>query len=44
MLHVLTALILETILNYELLLGGIQDFGKTLGVQVVAANLDSCHP
>jgi hypothetical protein len=24
--------------------GGIQDFGKTLGVQVVATNPDSCHP
>jgi hypothetical protein len=24
--------------------GGIHDFGKTLGVQAVAANLDSCHP
>jgi hypothetical protein len=24
--------------------GGIQDFGKTLGVQAVAANPDSCHP
>jgi hypothetical protein len=30
MFHVLTALILETILNSELLQGGIQDFGKTL--------------
>jgi hypothetical protein len=24
--------------------GGIQDFGKTLSVQAVVANLDSCHP
>jgi hypothetical protein len=24
--------------------GGIQDFGKTLGVQAVAANPNSCHP
>jgi hypothetical protein len=23
--------------------GGIQDFGKTFGVQAVAANPDSCH-
>jgi hypothetical protein len=32
MLHVLMALILWTLLNVELLQGGIQDFGKTLGV------------
>jgi hypothetical protein len=44
MFHVLTALILGTILNYELLQGGIQDFRKTFGVQAVAANLDSYHP
>jgi hypothetical protein len=44
MLHILTALILGTLLNAEFLQGGIQDFGKTLGVQAVAANLDSCHP
>jgi hypothetical protein len=44
MLHVLTALILGTLPNTEFLQGGIQDFGKTLGVQAVAANLDSCHP
>jgi hypothetical protein len=43
MLHVLTALILGTILDSELLQGGIQDFGETLGVQAVAANPDSCH-
>jgi hypothetical protein len=30
MLHVLTALILGTLPNAELLQGGIQDFGKTL--------------
>jgi hypothetical protein len=44
MLHVLTALILGMILTSELLQGGIQDFGETLGVQAVAANLGSCHP
>jgi hypothetical protein len=44
MLHVLTALILGTLPNAELLQGGIQYFGKTLGVQAVAANPDSCHP
>jgi hypothetical protein len=44
MLQVLMALILGTILNSELLQGSIQDFGKTLGVQAVAANPDSCHP
>jgi hypothetical protein len=44
MLHVLTTLILRTLPNAESLQGGIQDFGKTLGVQAVAANLDSCHP
>jgi hypothetical protein len=44
MLHVLTALILRTLSNIEFLQGGIQDFGKTLGVQTVAANPDSCHP
>jgi hypothetical protein len=43
MLHVLTTLILGTILDSEHLQGGIQDFGETLGVQAVAANLDSCH-
>jgi hypothetical protein len=32
MLHVLTALILRTIINTEFLQGGIQDFGKTLDV------------
>jgi hypothetical protein len=31
MLHVLTTLILGTLPNAELLQGGIQDFGKTLG-------------
>jgi hypothetical protein len=44
MLHVLMTLILGTLPNAELLQGGIQDFGKTLGVQAVAANPDSCHP
>jgi hypothetical protein len=44
MLHVLMALILGTILDSELLQGGIQDFGETLGIQAVAANLNSCHP
>jgi hypothetical protein len=44
MLQVLTALILRTLSNTEFLQGGIQDFGKTLGVQIVAANPDSCHP
>jgi hypothetical protein len=44
MLHVLTALILGTILDSKLLQGGIQDFGETLGVQAVAANPNSCHP
>jgi hypothetical protein len=44
MLRVLTTLILGMILDSELLQGGIQDFGKTLGVQAVAANPNSCHP
>jgi hypothetical protein len=30
--------------NTEFLQGGIQDFRKTLGVQAVAANPNSCHP
>jgi hypothetical protein len=30
--------------NVEFLQGGIQDFGKTLGVQAVAANSNSYHP
>jgi hypothetical protein len=38
------ALILGMILNSELLQGGIQDFEKTLGAQIVTANLGSCHP
>ena len=33
MLFILTALILGTIFDSELLQGGIQDFGKTLSVQ-----------
>jgi hypothetical protein len=44
MLHVLMAFILGTLPNAEFLQGGIHDFGKTLGVQAVAANPDSCHP
>jgi hypothetical protein len=44
MLHVLTTLILGMLLNAELLQGDIQDFGKTLDVQAIAANPDSCHP
>jgi hypothetical protein len=44
MLHVLTTLILRTLPNAEFLQGSIQDFGKTLGVQAVAANPNSCHP
>jgi hypothetical protein len=44
MLHVLTTLILRTLSNAELLQGGIQYFGKTLGVQAVTANPNSCHP
>jgi hypothetical protein len=43
MLHVLTALILRTILDSEPLQGGMENFGKTLSVQAVAANPDSCH-
>jgi hypothetical protein len=30
--------------NAEVLQGGIQDFGKTLGIEAVAANPNSCHP
>jgi hypothetical protein len=44
MLHILTTLILRTLPNAEFLQGGIQDFGKTLGIQAVAANPNSCHP
>jgi hypothetical protein len=44
MLHVLTTLILTMLPNTEFLQGGIQDFGKTLGVQAVAANSNSYHP
>jgi hypothetical protein len=43
-LHVLMTLILGTLPNAESLQGGIQDFGKTLGIQAVAANTNSCHP
>ena len=41
MLFILTALILRTILDSELLQGGIQDFGRTLSVQAVTTNLGS---
>ena len=44
MLFILTALILGTIFDSELLQGGILDFGKTLSVQVVTANPGSCRP
>jgi hypothetical protein len=44
MLHVLTTLKLGTLPNAESLQGGIQDFGKPLGVQAIAADLDSYHP
>jgi hypothetical protein len=37
-------LILRTLPNAKFLQGGIQDFGKTLGVQAVAANPNSRHP
>ena len=43
-LFILTALILRTIFDSELLQGGIQDFGKTLSAQAVTTNLGSCHP
>jgi hypothetical protein len=32
-----------TLPNTEFLQGGIQDFGKTLGAQAIAANPDSCY-
>ena len=44
MLFILTALILGTIFDSEFLQDGIQDFGKTLSVHAVTANLGSCHP
>ena len=44
MLLILTALILGTIFDSELLQGGMQDSGKTLNVQAVTTNLGSCHP
>ena len=44
MFLILTTLILRVILDSEFLQGGIQDFGKTLSVQAIAANLGSCHP
>ena len=43
MLFILTALILETIFDFEILHGGIQDFGKTLSVQAVTTNPGSYH-
>ena len=44
MLFILTSLILGTMFDSELLQGGIKDFGKTLSVQAVAANLGSSYP
>ena len=44
MLFILAALILGMIFDPKFLNGGIQDFGKTLNVQAVTANLGSCHP
>ena len=44
MFLILTALILGTILDSELLQGGMQDFGKTLNVQAVTINPGACHP
>ena len=43
MLFILTALILGTIFDSELLQGGIQDLGETLNVQAVTTNPGSCH-
>ena len=43
MLLILMALILRTSFDSELLQGGMQDFGKTLNVQVVTTNPGSCH-
>ena len=43
MLLILTALILRTIFDSELLQGGMQDYGKTFNVQAVTTNLGSCH-
>ena len=43
MLLILTALILGTIFDSELLQGGMQDSRKTLNVQAVSANAGSCH-
>ena len=43
MFLILMTLILGAILDSEFLQGGIQDFGKTLSVQAVTANLGSCH-
>jgi hypothetical protein len=44
MLHILMVLILGMLLSAEFLQGGIQDFGKTLSIQAVAANPNSYHP
>ena len=43
MLLILMALILRTIFDSELLQGGMEDSGKTLNVQTVTTNPDSCH-
>ena len=43
MLLILTALILGTIFDSELLQGGMQDSRKTLNVQAVTTNPGSCH-
>ena len=43
MLLILTALILRTIFDFELLQGGMQDLGKTLNIQAITTNLGSCH-
>ena len=42
-LLILTALILRTIFDFELLQGGMQDLGKTLNIQAITTNLGSCH-
>ena len=44
MLLILTALILGTIFDSELLQGSLQDSGKTLNVQAVITNPGSYHP
>ena len=42
MFLILTALVLEAILDFEFLQGGIQNSRKTLSVQAVAANPGCC--